>query len=198
MRYSRPAHLLLALGLFLLPARLCGQETVHPTGYSIVSTYTLTELEVAAGDTLAITRTVVNNESFPLSGLYFSENLPAQFEIVSYSVTVAGAAGACLFEHAALNPVVAGYETYYWIIDEPGESDTLGSVLNPGDSTVLELRLTCDLAGEFQFPLHTTVFYGNANGFFSADGAAVIVVSESAVDTIPPAKVIDLGMIWPD
>lgn len=81
------AVLLIAL---LLPAYLNPEELLYPTGHNISCWYELSDSAFFAPDSLTITRGLLDNESFPISGLYFSENLPCEFQIISHSITLNG------------------------------------------------------------------------------------------------------------
>ena len=68
--------LILPVFFFCIPGHSLGQETVYPEGHDIVVTYELSSSDLEVGDTLLVTRTVTNNESFGLTNLYLAENLP--------------------------------------------------------------------------------------------------------------------------
>lgn len=77
---------------------------------------------------------------------------------------------------------VNGFDTYYWVVDEPDSSDGIQNDINPGDSLVFRLGLICRQAGEYVLPLHTTVFSGNGIGFFSTADSITIKVSNPCGD----------------
>jgi hypothetical protein len=172
---------------------LRAEETLYPAGYNISSEYICSDFSVGPADTLVITRKLINSESFHLTGLYFSETLPLQFVIIAHSILLNGNALEYSFPPPLTDSVIRGYDTYYWIIDDPDSSGGIQNELAPGDSLVFELILSSVITGNYEFPLHTSVFYGNNSGFFSTDNEIIITVTEPDQDTIPPAKIIDLG-----
>ena len=163
-------------------------ESFYPSGYSIVSLYEVNSQSLYTNDTLIITRTIVNNESFPVSGLYFSDNFPPHFNLIDYSL----ANNHNILDHTfdeTVNSLFTGYNCFYWIIDDP--SGSVQNIINPGDSLVLSLRLVCSLADNYMFPLHTSTFYGNSTSFFSTSDALFIDIS-TEIDTISPSAINDL------
>lgn len=165
--------------LNFLSIELQSAETLYPSGFSITSQYELSASTITTADTLVITRTIVNHESFILTGLYYSENLSPEFQVESHSITLNGAGISYSFLGPSSNSVITGYNTYYWIVDEPGSSGSIHNDINPGDSLVLTLMLTCSTVGDYSLPLHTTVFYGNASGIFSTGDTQAITVQMS-------------------
>ena len=63
-------------------------ESLYPSGFNITAQYTSSAGKLAITDTLVITRTIANNESFDIHDLYFSENIPPEFEAVAYSAKI--------------------------------------------------------------------------------------------------------------
>ncbi len=155
-------------------------EAVLPDGYNIVSDYTLNSISLTYGDTLVITRILVNNESFSLAGVYFSENLPAVFEIVSEQVSKNGAPLSFVRQGPFPDSVLAGYSTYYWVIDSPDSSENIHNSLASGDSLFLEIKIVSTDIGDYLLPFHTTVCYGDSTGIFSVSDSTTISVTIGA------------------
>lgn len=177
--------ILLMLILPVTPAA----ETLYPSGANIILQYNLSAQSINVGDTLTISRVLVNNESYPISGLYFSENIPSEFGLVDQSVTVNG--GDINYEFdGSLGSMFPGNRCYYWIVDDPDGS--IQNYINPGDSVVVTIRLTCSEAGNYLLPLHTGSFLGNTSGFFATDDAISITVTSSSADITPPERITDL------
>jgi len=164
-------------------------ETLYPSGYNIISQYYLSDYAITITDTLIITRTVQNNESFALSGLYFSDNLPPEYSLVGYSIRLNGNNISNQFAANIAPSIVAGFATYEWVVDDPDGNPE--NIINPGQSLVFELRLHCGNIGEYQLPFHTTAFLGGSSGFYSTNEAIIVTVQNSE-DTIPPAAIGDL------
>jgi hypothetical protein len=151
------------------------QEILYPGGYAISSEYSLSANIFAIADTLKITRKVVNNEPFFLSGLYFSENLPPDFEILSSSVRLNDRPVAFMEEGPFGGYIIDNYNCYHWILDDP-ISESVGNVVNQGDSVTLEVLVRSNDIGNYVLPMHTTVFCGNGTGFFSISEAINVEV----------------------
>ena len=175
----------------ILPLCLSAAETIYPSGYNLICEYQLSDQSLSTEDTLIITRTFVNNESFTVGGLYFSENMPAEFDLVDYSITRNGSDLTCEFDDTK-GPVVAGNRSYYWVVDDPDGS--VQNAINPGDIIVLTARVRCTTPDDYTLPIHTAAFYGNLSGFFSTDQPLSISVTAPS-DTTPPDGIIDLGSL---
>jgi len=175
---------ILAAGLVSLTS--VSAETVHPSGTNIAASYSLSGTALTTNDTLVISRSIVNRESFALSGLYLSDNLPPQLSIVGAEIKLNGAP---LVVADSAGSILSGYVSHCWLVGTPGG----GTDMNPGDSLSLELKVTCAAEGTYALPLHTTVGYGNGDGFFAADSAAAITVAAPA-DITPPSAISNLSV----
>ena len=169
-----------------LPAQ--SAETVYPSGYNLISQYNLNKQTLSPGDTLVITRTIINSESFPLTGLYFSENVPAGFDPIDHNIVKNGV--GIDYNFGPIDGLIFdGNICYGWIVDDPAGS--VNNTLAAGDELVLTARYTCAAEGSYTFPMHSGVFYGGTTGFYSTDEALTVNVTTST-DTTPPAAIIDL------
>jgi len=149
-------------------------EQIHPPGYNLSHRYELSASLLEVGDTLVIARILTNGEAFTLSGLYFSDNLSPRFTIVSSSLTRNGTDIAHSMQRAAGNPIISGFTTWYWVVDDPGDPGMGSGDVGTGDTVRLEMRITSTLPGNYQLPFHTTVFWNGRTGFF-ATGEPVAV-----------------------
>ncbi|MEW5924134.1 MAG: hypothetical protein AB1746_09115 [Candidatus Zixiibacteriota bacterium] len=190
MRFLPPLMALLAMAVLSMAGYAA--ETLYPGGYNISSGYAVSAYNITTSDTLVITRTVRNNESFSITGLYFSENIPPQLQVAAHAIAINGAGINYQYQANLTDSIVGGYDSYYWVVDDPESPATVQNTLSPGDSLSFRLKLTAMLAGQYQLPLHTTVFYGNNSGFFSTDDMYTITVSGDEIDTIPPSRITDL------
>jgi hypothetical protein len=181
--------IIVLLTLFIPVNFTMASETLYPSGYNLASQYGLSSSNITTADTLLITRTVQNNESFAVSGLYFSENLPPEFSLIGYSIRLNGNNIANQFTANITPLIVNGYTTYEWVVDDPDGNPQ--NVINPGQTLVFELRLVCASIGEYQLPFHTAAFSGGNSGFYSTDQAIALTVSGTD-DNIPPAAIGDL------
>ncbi|HOD66554.1 MAG TPA: hypothetical protein PLR32_01930 [candidate division Zixibacteria bacterium] len=178
---SKPLFVVLGL---LAAAPAAAQEPVYPAGAGVASTYTLSDTVLALGDTLAVTRTLVNGGSSPLAGLYFSENLPPDFTVVGESATVNGIPVAVLREGPLAGEVIPGYAAYRWIIDSPDRAVT--RTLSPGDRAELTYRIVSSDIGRFPLPLHDAAGCGDSDGVFAvSSGDTVEILLSLGVDDDP-------------
>jgi len=154
------------------------QETLYPEGYNIVSNYMISSNDISTEDTLTITRTIKNNETFTLHNLYLTDNLPQEFEITSYSLNLNGEPITNYFSGPLFNQVIPNYITYRWVIDDPNPNDELNHFVDPDDSLELTYRIICQTNGDYTLPFHTLCFYGNLTGFFTTSDSINISVFE--------------------
>jgi len=174
---------------FFVPAALVltfalshAAEQLRPSGFDIGLTYEINQATLNAGDTLVITRTIVNHESFVLTGLYLGESLPTEMVVLDHAVAVNGQVIDYAFSGTATTTLIYGYHTYHWVIDDPRTIGSFGTVLMPGDSLALVLKVIGNRQGDFVLPLHQTVFYGGGKAFFAVgDSAPVITVGACCV-----------------
>ena len=148
------------LTLFIPVKFTIASESLYPSGYNLSSQYDLSDSAITTADTLLITRTVQNNESFAISGLYFSENLPPEFSLIGYSIKLDGNDIAYQFAEYISLSVVDGFAAYEWVVDDPDGSPQ--NVVYPGQTLIFELRLVCANIGEYQLPFHAAVFSGGS------------------------------------
>jgi len=183
------AGLILTAGLTFLaaPAGLYSQETVYPAGAAVENYYLTSSVTLSLGDTLTITRVLVNHESFDLSGLYFSDNLPPEFQVVAQSVEINGATIDYGFSDHVPNLVIPGLNCYHWVLDSPDGSENIHNLISPDDSVVLEVKIVATDVGNFVLPLHTSAFFGNSAGFFSTSGpiSVDVILSVGIQDDFP-------------
>lgn len=155
-------------------------DTVYPPGYNITCRYQLSDTLLDLGDTVLITRTLVNHEFFPLSGLFLSENLSPTFDQVSHSTRLNGVTINLTFVDDVADEIVTGYESYYWLIDEPDNPAGAHDTLFAGDSLTTVIALQCTETGTFILPFHSVAFYGNSTSFFATDDTLSVRVQLSS------------------
>ncbi|MEW5924656.1 MAG: T9SS type A sorting domain-containing protein [Candidatus Zixiibacteriota bacterium] len=162
-------------------------DNVYPTSYDISCNYVISSDMVAISDTFTISRTLVNNESFNLSGLYYSDNLPSAFAIVAQNITINGNPVSFVSASPLENHIVEGYNGYYWIVDSPDGSEGVSNIIEPGDVVNMQLKVICNSVGNYLLPIHTAVFYGNNVGLFATSDSLEIevVLSLDVDDDIP-------------
>lgn len=164
--------LIIVPALLIIPAgNSFGQDTVYPSGSNINCTYSLSGLQFRLDDTLTITREVTNNESFTLMGLYFSETLPPEFEILSTQVTLNSSSINFRHIESSVGEIVAGYTTHYFILDDPDSQSVYNNVLNSGSSAQISLRVISGQSGDYQLPIHSSVMYSTTSNYFAVSDA---------------------------
>ncbi|MEA1980691.1 MAG: hypothetical protein U9N54_06935 [candidate division Zixibacteria bacterium] len=178
------------LVLLLLATTVIAADILYPSGYDFDSQYQINDQAIFTTDTLIISRTFSSNESFTIDGFYFSENIPDNFVMQNYTLTLNGNSISHDYDNTQISEFV-GNNCYYWIIDDP--SGATQNSINQGDEILLELKLTCDIAGDYILPMHTNSFYGNQTPFFATDNEILITVT-NPTDTIPPGPINDLSV----
>lgn len=177
------------LTILILGDQAAAQEISYPAGSNIQIGYSLNFDTVAVGDTLVIERKVINSETFNLSGLYFSENLPPDFEHISESIKVNGTD----ISYTAIAPVsgglISGFEYYNWLIDSPLANENAQYEMKPGDTLSFRLKLICNNPGVYTLPTHSTVMFGDGSALFSTSDPIQVAIS---TDNSPPSDIVDL------
>lgn len=188
MRYTVVVNTIIFCAALVLADSASAQETIHPAGYNINSSYAFSVTQVYTGDTLTINWSVVNDEDFGISDLYLTENLPSDFTLISYSLSIDGSA----ISHYSWGPlpgeIYVDYDAYRWAIDIPDSGDSLNRVLAPAESLSLTIEVSCSETGEYIFPFHGWCGYGSGTGLFTtADPCTLQVLPELRVLEDPPA-----------
>jgi hypothetical protein len=161
---------------------LATADDIYPSIGSVNCLYNVSTNQLLIGDTLYISRGMVNKGSWPIEGLYLSDNFPEPFEIIEYSIAVNGQPLTPLREESIPDLIFPGHVNYCWTIDTLGDGDISG-YLHPGDSLSLEIKLICHEIGQYQLPLRTSVFqYNNQNYFSAAPSFSIEVVLSLDVD----------------
>ncbi|MEW5922537.1 MAG: dockerin type I repeat-containing protein [Candidatus Zixiibacteriota bacterium] len=157
-----------------------GADNIFPPDYNITCDYTLSGTEFQTDDTLIIRRALINNETYSLSGLYFSDNIPPKFDVASYTLKHNGNDIIHFYSGASQDSVIGFYDTYYWVVDDPN-LPAITNTIYPGDSIVMEMKVTFTQGGAFSLPMHTTVFYGNQTGYFATANSISISVGTGSL-----------------
>lgn len=153
---------IILLLLICISGALLAEEVLYPSSYNIMSYYSLSALSFSPNDTLTITRTITNNEAFNLSGIYFLENLPLQFNMVAYTIKLNGVNISHFYDNNVTPSIISGYRTLEWVVDDPDGNSH--NIINPGGKLVLELKIVCTQTGQYQLPFHTAAFIGADSG----------------------------------
>jgi hypothetical protein len=142
-------------------------EVVYPAGSNIVSRYLINTNDLEVGDTLIINRILINNAAFNIDGLYFSENLPPDFNVVGHSAKINGVDITYSHEGPLTDYIQSGFNGHLWVIDAPGIGGSPENSLVPGDSLDLQYKIVCNDVGEYILPLRCSAFMGDINGCFA-------------------------------
>lgn len=161
-------------------------EVIYPTGFDISATYSLNKGRLHPSDTLVVTRTLVNKTDFSLYGLYLSDNFPPSFQLARFSAKRNLSTVNAQFNRVTDTPI-DGQVAYYWVFDDPDSASSYNLVMRPGDSLTLVATFLCPVVGDYQLPLHTTVFFSDeAGGFFGTSSLQTVSVEISTdVDDDP-------------
>ena len=162
------------LFVFFFASSLWGQETTYPEGYNISVTYTIPELIIETGNPMIITWTITNNESYPLANLYLSDNFPPEMELDSCFLNIDGLEIPFVDLGPLEDEILTGCQTFYWMIDDPRNEETINRQLMPGETLNLEYYLSCSISGSYLLPFHTTCFYGDGTGFFATGDSSSV------------------------
>jgi len=160
-------------------------DILYPAGHDIQVNYLLSGENLSPIDTLVIEFAITNDENFSLQNLHLNDNFPPQFNLIDYSLTLDGNPISCSLTGPVLGEVIAAYDSYRWVIDEPDPDDSLNHLVSPGETLVLTCKVVCPDEGSYLLPFHTCCFYGDGQGFFSvADPLAVDIESEPLLGAI--------------
>jgi hypothetical protein len=156
-------------------------DVFYPAGYSLSASYEISQTTMTVSDTLVLNRSLVNGEAYSLTSLYFADNLPSPFSVVSYALTRNGQPIGCGFSGANTDTVLPGYDAYQWVVDWPDSLGGLQTEIISGDSLHLEVKVTCDEAGSYSLPLHTIVCCGNGGQMFAVPSVSVSITVGTSV-----------------
>ncbi|MBN1212124.1 MAG: hypothetical protein JXA92_06055 [candidate division Zixibacteria bacterium] len=165
--------------LSLIAATTYSAEIIVPSGTNVALDYQISAVLLKTSDTLIITRELVNNESFSLTGLYISENLPFPFEIVTQTVELNHAAIDYIYMEALYGMIIHGYSTFYWLIDDPDGSPGINNTIYPEDTLNLVLKITCSREGNYELSEHTASFYSEGNSYFTYGDSPLAIIFEA-------------------
>ncbi len=177
--------------IFSLVQTAFSMDTVYPVSANITSAYSLNAHKLTLEDTLIITRQITNNETYSLSGIYLSENLPSSFEIVDISFSINGGSISNVDTIIQTDLIYSGYQNYQWIIDYPDDAIT-ANLLYPEQNLSVVYKIVCTELGNYQLPGHTALFYGNGQSAFSTSAElsveVVLVLDSTETDPVLPSR----------
>jgi len=175
------SYIFLSMVLIASAKTLAEADMFYPAGHNISASYEVSRTDMTVSDTLILSRSLVNGESYSLTSLYFADNLPPEFTIVSYSLSRNGQPIDCDFSTRNADSVLSGYDAYQWVVDWPDSSGGLQTEILSGDSLHLEMTVTCDAAGSYLLPLHTLVCCGNSGQMFAVLSTSFSITVEASV-----------------
>ena len=161
-------------------------DYLHPSGYNIVSSYSINDSVTTFGDTIIITRTITNNEYFNLSGLFLSDHIPSIFQIIDQTVEIDESPVDFIFSGAQNDLIYPGYSTYHWTLDSPIDGELVNNLLHSGENLTIRYWAVSTDIGNYTFPLHSACFIADGEGYFViSDSLEVRVVISSGLDDDP-------------
>jgi hypothetical protein len=153
------------------------EEILYPANNDIQVGYLLSSTNLNVGDTLIITRTLVNNSPDMLHNLYWVENLPIQFEILMYGIYINGTGVDSYYSGALENSLCDSCEAIRWAVDIPSEDDPYDYTINPSDSIALVYSVICQTEGSYTLPFHTACFHDGDHGSYTIGEPVTIDIS---------------------
>ncbi len=177
---------------------LIAQESLYPPGANINITYNISSTSFEINDTISVTRSITNNETYSLSNLYITENLPPEFQLIQQSLKINGIDVSFNRDGPTLGGELTGYNLYQWIIDYPGSTSPPNRLLAPGERLDLEYVIVVGSPGNYTLPFHTVCFYGGGGGHFATAGSIIdntvlITASAAANGNISPSGSIEVA-----
>lgn len=161
-------------------------DYLHPSGYNIVSSYTINDSIVTFGDTIIITRTITNNELFNLNNLFLTDHIPLDFMIIDQTVEIDGTPVDYIFSGVQNNLIYTGYSTYHWTLDSPIDGESVNNLLHSSEILTIRYWAVSTDIGNYIFPLHSACFIAEGESYFvTSDSLEVNVVISSGIDDDP-------------
>jgi len=175
---------LFLIAIFLIiPMNGYASDYLHPSGKDIVSTYSISDSVASFGDTILIIRTISNNDIFIINGLTLSDHIHSNFHVINQTVEIGGTPVDYIFSGAHANLVYPGYSTYHWTLDSPVDGEPVSTLLFPGKTLTISYRIVSTDIGNYLFPLHSSSFIDQGQGYFiTSDSLQVRVVLSSGID----------------
>lgn len=165
----------LFLGWFVaLPLEARTNVPVYPEGHEIECSYSLSTEHLAVADTLVITRTLQNDGSLALSGLYFADNLPREFTVIDHLLSIDDIEEAVLTIGPTIDLIETSFSSYLWVVDSGDADSGIDRVIEPSEFVQLTLKVICEVPGQYQFSTHSTVFYTQSANYFATSPPSLV------------------------
>lgn len=164
--------IILTIALLSFAITTTAEDQIYPVSLAVSCNYNISNTDVQTGQTFTISRSVINNESYSVTGLYLSDYLPPEFIIQSRQVRINGVDINYSETGPLLNSGVTGYNAFRWVIDDPTYG-TPQNYLAAGDVLSTVLTVVCNTAGNFDLDFHTVSGYGNSSPFFSMNTSPI-------------------------
>lgn len=160
---------------------LGAEDSVYPSGSDYICRYQVSPISANPGDTITIIRDFINEGTQIVNDIYFSEHLPnnRDFEITGHSVTINGYVNEYQFYKEVGQPVINGYNSFYWVLDTPDQSDSIQNVIYPGDSIRLSIEFTVNQSGQYNLSLHTAAFMVGSDGYFATGDGVILDINSN-------------------
>ncbi len=154
-------------------------DILFPSNNGIIINYNVSSYELTTDDTLMIEFMISNNENHAFEGLFLTEILPGEFQVISQNISVNGQSISGYEYTFQASRLFSGYNEYHWVIDDP-HSDRVNRLLYPEQYMILTIKAIPQSAGQFRLPFHTVCFYSNQISFFLLSDILTISVEQSA------------------
>lgn len=152
-------------------------EILHPANDDIHIEYMLSAIDLNVGDTLIITRLLVNGSADTLSNLYWTDNLPLELDILTYDIRINGVNISNYYSGPFENCLYSYYNTFRWVVDLPSENDPYNHKINPSDSITITYSVICQNQGNFVLPFRTACFHDGDHGSYTTGAPVTIDIS---------------------
>lgn len=178
MRTALISSLLVIIAIWANSAR--ADEILHPANNNILIEYALSSTNLNVGDTLIMTRLLVNDSADTLGNLYWTDNLPLGMNVLEYSVRINGVNINNYYSGPFENSLYNSYNTFHWVADLPSEDDPYNHKINPSDSIALIYSVICQNQGSFVLPFRTACFHNGDHGSYTTGEPIIIDVSSQS------------------
>ena len=185
MKNSLLFSIFLLLTLLSCRGSVIAGDYIFPEGTNIVTARDFSDTSVRAGDTLTVSFDLLNREGDSLRGFYYTDQIPAGFEVLTDTVLLNGGIFTdYIYEVGGGGSVYSGSVPYRWVIEVP---DTDGFVENhpvyPSTGGVrIVYSLVCPDSGVYVFPGYSwvanldTISGGEVFGY---DDSTIVYVAET-------------------
>ena len=125
----------------LLAAPAHCSDHVFPSGLAVSVTRAPSHLYVVPGDPIEVQVTISNNTSGTLRGVYYTEHIPAVFNVETVDVSIDGALIQDYTYEMSSDDIYARTDCHRWILEEPGKYGEADNPLPSGSVLTINYRI---------------------------------------------------------